>query len=67
MQKNGFGTDYVALENYYEEKLLTMINSMGRSPIVWEDPWDNGVRNFTSDTVLNVWKVRLTRGGFCFC
>lgn len=60
MQANGFGSNYVALENYYEEKLLAIVDQIGRSPIVWEDPWDNGVRNFTADTVLNVWKVILS-------
>lgn len=55
MRASHMAGNYSALQNYYEERLLQVVDSLGRSPIVWEDPWRNGVRNFTADTAINIW------------
>ena len=34
----------VQLEEYYSKRLIQIINKMGRSPVVWQDPFDKGIK-----------------------
>lgn len=32
------------LEEYYAKRIIGIVNQLGRSQIVWQDPLDNGVK-----------------------
>jgi hexosaminidase len=55
MKEKGWGTDYARLEQYYEQRLLNLAEEAGLSYVVWQDPFDNGVK-LASDTVVEVWR-----------
>lgn len=48
-------TDHTALESYYEEKLLNIVEGLGQSYIVWEEVFNNGLK-IKPDTIIHVWK-----------
>jgi hexosaminidase len=54
MKAHGFST-YSQLEQYYENTLLELVARTGKSYIVWEDVFDNGVK-ILPDTVVEVWR-----------
>ena len=63
-------TDYARLESYYVQFVLDTVNKLGRTPLVWEEVFDNGVQ-LTPDTVVDVWKggwndtlARVTKAGY---
>mmetsp|Transcript_22987 Transcript_22987/g.53697 ORF Transcript_22987/g.53697 Transcript_22987/m.53697 type:complete len:538 (+) Transcript_22987:3-1616(+) len=59
------------LENYYERKLLQILQAQNTSYMCWQEIFDNGVEIFP-DTVVDVWKggswnetlARVTKAGF---
>jgi len=54
MKQNGW-SDYSLLEQYYEKNLLKILEQMGKSYIVWEDVFDNGVV-LQQNSVIDVWR-----------
>lgn len=53
MQDHGF--DGAGLENYYESRLLDIVGKIGKSYVVWQEIFNNGVQ-VKPDTVIDVWK-----------
>lgn len=58
------------LENYYENRLLRLLEKQGSSYMCWQEVFDNGVQ-LLPDTIVNVWKAfwqidmaRVVNGGF---
>ena len=43
MTEMGFGQNYSRLEEYYEHKFLSIVESAHVKPIVWQEVVDNGV------------------------
>jgi len=55
MTAQGFGTDYSKLENYYEQKLLDIMDSFNAGYVVWQEVFDNKIK-IRPDTVVHAWK-----------
>jgi hexosaminidase len=55
MEAHNITGDYAQLEQYYETKLLNLVGSLGKSYVVWEEIFDNGLQ-VKNDTVIEVWK-----------
>lgn len=60
MVQNGIAKgDYSALEEYYIEKVLKIVDSLNRSDIIWQDPIDHGAKvniTFTNvRTAIKIW------------
>jgi len=53
MKDNGF--DGAGLENYFENRLLDIVGKLGKSYVVWQEIFNNGVE-VKPDTVIDVWK-----------
>jgi len=49
------GLDGAGLENYYENRLLDIVGQLGKSYVVWQEIFNNGVQ-VKPDTVIDVWK-----------
>lgn len=72
MLSHGMGANYSLLESYYVQRVLELVQSMGKSPIAYQEVFDNGL-NLTNDTVVDAWKnpfsngqaelARITKGG----
>jgi hexosaminidase len=48
-------TDYAKLESFYVDHVLQNIASANKTPLVWEEVFDNGA-HITRDTVVDAWK-----------
>ncbi|XP_046283006.1 LOW QUALITY PROTEIN: beta-hexosaminidase subunit beta [Marmota monax] len=55
MKKKGFGEDYTKLQSFYMLKLLNIIASLNKVPIVWQEVFDNNAQ-LIPGTVIEVWK-----------
>lgn len=45
---------YEELEQYYAERLTSIVDKLQRNYIVWQDIFDNGVK-LNSNTIINIW------------
>jgi hexosaminidase len=64
MAANGIPAgNYAALEGYYVQKVLDMVNTLPpagtKAPMAWQEVFDNGLR-LAPDTVVAVWKYHST-------
>ncbi|XP_077988449.1 beta-hexosaminidase subunit alpha-like [Glandiceps talaboti] len=55
MKKQGYGDDFVRLEEYYFNRLSDIVSSLNRGFITWEDALDNGIQ-LRKDAIIQVWK-----------
>jgi len=53
--KNHSYTDYSAVEQYYETRILQILNQLNHDYIVWQEIFDNGLK-VNPNTVIDVWK-----------
>lgn len=61
MNARGIGGNYTALESSYVQRLLTLVQSLGKTPIGWQEIFDNGL-NLTPETLVHVWKNPFAAG-----
>ena len=47
--------DYAGLESYYVQRVLALVQGLGKTPIGWQEVYDNHL-NLTARTIVNVWK-----------
>lgn len=64
MAANGLPAgNYAALESYYVQKVLDMVNTLPpagtKAPMAWQEVFDNGLK-LAPDTVVAVWKYHST-------
>eukprot|EP01133_Synstelium_polycarpum_P012290 gene12290-14407_t len=52
MNANGFTT--VDAEQYFEDQVTSILAGLGKTKVVWNDPFQNGVK-LAPDTVIQVW------------
>ena len=56
MAAHGFARgDYAGLESYYVQRVLALVQGLGKTPIGWQEVFDNHL-NLTARTIVNVWK-----------
>ncbi|KAJ8980186.1 hypothetical protein NQ317_011431 [Molorchus minor] len=55
MKANDIVGDYSALESYYIQKLINIVDQLNSSSIVWEEVFSNGVI-LPNKTIVHVWK-----------
>ncbi|KAH3830320.1 hypothetical protein DPMN_103561 [Dreissena polymorpha] len=55
MTRMGFPNDYSKLEEYYMTKLHTIVDSVKRNSIIWQEVFDNNV-TVAANTWVEVWK-----------
>jgi hexosaminidase len=73
MSANGMAGDFPALESYYVQRVLQLIQSLNKTPVGWQEIFDNNL-TLTNRTVVHVWKnpfvdgqaelARVTAAGF---
>jgi hexosaminidase len=72
MAAHGMAGNFSALESYYVQRLLKLVQALGKTPVGWQEIFDNGLE-LTPDTLVHVWKnpfaagqlelARVTAGG----
>ncbi|KAG8456483.1 hypothetical protein GDO86_002316 [Hymenochirus boettgeri] len=55
MVEQGFGLDYCKLESYYIQQVLSIVSSLRKGYMVWQEVFDNNVK-INPDTIVEVWK-----------
>jgi len=55
MQEHNY-TNYAEVEQYYETKLIGVMESLNKSFIGWQEIFDNGLQ-LSPDTIIDVWKA----------
>lgn len=55
MEEHNITGDYPALESFYMQKLVDIIEDLGKQYIVWQEVFDNGVQ-LKRESIINVWK-----------
>lgn len=55
MQRMGFHSRYDKLEEHYIQRLLEIVQGLGKSYVVWQEVFDNKVK-IAPETVVHVWK-----------
>ncbi|EDV20781.1 uncharacterized protein TRIADDRAFT_36582 [Trichoplax adhaerens] len=55
MVQKGFGKNFALLEQYYETRLLQLVEKVGLRYIIWQDVIDNKVK-VNPNTVVQVWR-----------
>ncbi|XP_012263296.2 beta-hexosaminidase subunit alpha-like [Athalia rosae] len=70
MRRRGMNDTYQLLEEEYVEGLLNITETLGASPVVWQEVFDNGVK-LNPETVVHVWTgnqmtklASVTKAGF---
>ena len=61
MAAHGMAGNYSALESYYVQRVLDLVESLGKTPIGWQEIFDNGLK-LTAETVVTAWKNPFTAG-----
>lgn len=74
MSANGVAT-FAALESYYVQRVIDLLDGLGKSVVGWQEIFDNGL-SLPNSTVVHIWKgsgnwshdaeelSRVTAGGF---
>ncbi|XP_066233451.1 beta-hexosaminidase subunit beta [Saccopteryx leptura] len=55
MKQETFGKDFKKLESFYFQKLLNIISTVKKTPIVWQEVFDDNVK-LQQGTIVQVWK-----------
>ncbi|KAG5868152.1 Beta-hexosaminidase subunit beta, partial [Gonioctena quinquepunctata] len=55
MEEKNITGDYKALESFYIQKVINMVDILHYKTIVWEEVFHNGI-NLPSDAIVHVWK-----------
>ena len=55
MTEKGWGTNYALLEQYYEQRLIDIVETTGKHYVVWQEIFDNGLK-IDKNTIVDVWK-----------
>ena len=61
MAAHGMAGNYSALESYYVQRLLRLVQALGKTPVGWQEIFDNGLE-LTPDTLVHVWKNPFSAG-----
>jgi hexosaminidase len=61
MAAHGIAGNFSALESYYVQRLLGVVHALGKTPIGWQEIFDNGLQ-LTPDTLVHVWKNPFSAG-----
>lgn len=55
MDTHGMAGNYTALESYYVQRVLDLVNGLGKSTVGYQEIFDNGLA-IPKSTVVDVWK-----------
>uniref|UniRef100_A0A8C2W543 Beta-hexosaminidase subunit beta n=2 Tax=Chinchilla lanigera TaxID=34839 RepID=A0A8C2W543_CHILA len=58
MKKKRFGQDFTKLESFYMQKLLSIIASLNKGSIVWQEVFDHKDK-LQPGTIIQVWKIEM--------
>ena len=61
MAARGIAGNYAALESLYVQRVLGIVQALGKVPIGWQELFDNGL-NLTAETVVAAWKNPFSAG-----
>ena len=61
MAAHGMADNFTALESYYVQRNLNIVAGLGKSPIGWQEIFDNQLQ-LPNSTVVHVWKNPFSAG-----
>lgn len=61
MAARGMGANFSLLESYYVQRVLDIVQGLGKIPVGWQEIYDNKL-NLTSQTVVSAWKNPFAAG-----